>query len=191
MVMPVHVDRTDWTVDELDALEDDGQRYEIIDGVLFVTPAPRDTHQCVVDELAARLREHLRTERLGKAMTSPADVRRGDRTRNRVQPDVFVMRLVDGKRPAYPYELHDLALIAEVLSPSTVRLDTEIKRELYLREGVGEYWIVDPDARTLVRWRADADRGVLFADSIDWHLNGMAATLRLDLHELFSEALDW
>ena len=191
MVMPVHADRTDWTVDELDALEDDGQRYEIIDGVLFVTPAPRDPHQAVVLEFAARLRDYVRTGKVGKTRTSPSDVRRGDRTRNRVQPDVLVMRLVDGKRPAYPYAVHDLALIVEVLSPSTFRVDTEIKRDLYMREGAGEYWIVDADARTVVRWRADADQGVLFSDSIEWHLNGMAATLRLDLHDLFAEALDW
>lgn len=191
MVMPVHVSRTDWTVDMLDALEDDGQRYEIIDGVLFVTPAPLDTHQFVADELFARLRAYIRTEKLGRAMTSPADVRRGDRTRNRVQPDVFVMRLTDGKRPEYPYELRDLALVVEVLSPGSVRLDKQIKRELYLREGVGEYWIVDPDARNIVRWRAGNDSGQLFSDLIAWRLDGMASTLELDLPAFFAEALDW
>lgn len=190
MVMPAARERTDWTVDELDALEDDGKRYEIIDGVLFVTPAPRDTHQFVVAEFAARLREYCRTEKLGKMMASPADVRRGDRTRNRVQPDVFVMRLVDGKRPSYPYEVHDLALIVEVLSRSSRRQDTGIKRELYLREGVGEYWIVDPDARTVARWRAGSDSPELCTEMIDWHLDGMSTTLHMNLRELFEEALD-
>ena len=190
MVMAAHAHRTDWTVDELDALEDDGKRYEIIDGELFVTPAPIDTHQVVVGELYARLRAYVRAEKLGTAMTSPADVRRGDRTRNRVQPDVFVMRLVEGKRPAYPYEVHDLALIIEVLSRSSVRQDTGIKRELYLREGVGEYWIVDPDARAVARWRAGADSAELFSDTIDWFLAGMSTTLHINLRELFEEALD-
>lgn len=190
MVMAAHAARTDWTVDELDALEDDGRRYEIIDGVLFVTPAPRDTHQFVVVEFTGRLREYVRSEKFGKVMTSPADVRRGDRTRNRVQPDVFVMRIVDGKRPLYPYEVHDLALIVEVLSRSSRRQDTGIKRELYLREGVDEYWIVDPATRTVARWRAGAESAELCTDTLDWHLEGMSTTLHLNLLELFAEALD-
>ena len=77
----------------VDALEDDGQRYELIDGELFVTPSPVDLHQLVVGELHARLRDYLRAYRVGKPMVSPSDVRRGDRTRNRVQPDVFVVRV--------------------------------------------------------------------------------------------------
>ena len=191
MVMAAHAHRTDWTVDERDALEDDGKRYEIIDGVLFVTPAPRDTHQFVVVEFAARLRDYCRTEKFGRMMTSPADVRRGDRTRNRVQPDVFVMRVVDGKRPLYPYEVNDMALIVEVLSRSSRRQDTGIKRDLYLREGAGEYWIVDPAARTVARWRAGADSADTFTETIEWRLDGMRTTLRINLPELFEEALDW
>ncbi|WP_411279234.1 Uma2 family endonuclease [Gemmatimonas sp.] len=136
----------EWTVEMLDALEDDGQRYELIDGELHVTPAPADTHQLVVGELHALLREYLKPLSGGRAMISPADVRRGDRTRNRVQPDVFVVGVTDGKRPAYPYDLRDLLLAIEVVSPSNPRLDYHIKRELYLRDGVGEYWVVNPDA---------------------------------------------
>ena len=120
MAMPAAL--VDWTVDMLDELPDDGQRYEIIDGELFVTPSPRDVHQFVVGELYGRLREYLRGSGLGKPVMSPSDVRRGDRKRNRVQPDVYVMRLNDGKRPEYPYEIHDLLLIAEVASPSNPRL---------------------------------------------------------------------
>jgi Uma2 family endonuclease len=90
MGMPATVN--DWTVDMLDALPEDGQRYEIIDGELFVTPGPGEPHQDIVGELHARLREYLKGRGIGKAMVSPADVRRGDRTRNRVQPEVFVVR---------------------------------------------------------------------------------------------------
>jgi Uma2 family endonuclease len=88
-----------WTVEMLDALPDDGHRYEIIDGELYVTPTPSDVHQLVIGEFFTRLHAYLRQSQLGRAMISPADVRRGDRARNRVQPDVFAVRLVDGKRP--------------------------------------------------------------------------------------------
>ena len=84
-------------------------------------------------------------------MFSPADVRRGDRTRNRVQPDLFVVRLKEGTRPAYPFELSDLLLTIEAVSPSNPQYDYQIKRRLYLQNGVLEYWVVNPDARNISR----------------------------------------
>ena len=187
MAMPAI--QIEWTVEMLDALEDDGQRYELIDGALHVTPAPADTHQLVVGELYALLREYLKPLGGGRAMISPADVRRGDRTRNRVQPDVFVVRVTDGKRPAYPYDLHDLLLIIEVVSPGNPRLDYHIKRELYLRDGVGEYWVVNPDARNVSRWRGRGDPGELLSERIEWSLPDAAQPFVLMLAEFFDEAL--
>ena len=172
----------------LDALPDDGQRYEIIDGELFVTPAPGEFHQDVAGELYALLREYLKGHGVGKVMISPADVRRGDRTRNRVQPYVFVMRLTDGKRPDYPYELHDLLLAVEVVSPSNQRLDYQVKRDLYLREGVGEYWVVNPDALNVSRWRGHGDPGDVFSRLVDWHPEGMPTPFVLHLAEFFVDA---
>lgn len=92
------------------------------------------------------------------ARQSSGYVRRGDRTRNRVQPDVFVVRLSAGKRPSYPYALVDLLLAVEITSPSASRLDYQTKRELYLREKVEKYWVIHPDARNVSRWRgSDAE----------------------------------
>ena len=179
----------DWTVDMVDALPDDGQRYEIIDGELFVTPGPGEFHQDIAGALFWRLHQYLVGHGIGKAMISPADVRRGDRTRNRVQPDVFVVRVVDGRRPAYPYELHDLLLAVEVASPSNAILDYQIKRDLYLREGVGEYWVINPDARNVSRWRHRDDPGEVRSKEIDFPLDGMSAPLILDLAEFFAGAL--
>jgi Uma2 family endonuclease len=71
---------TGWTADMLDALpDDDGNRYEIIDGELFVTPAPRRAHQRAVMELALRLHTHLRPRADLEVLTSPADIRVGGR----------------------------------------------------------------------------------------------------------------
>jgi Uma2 family endonuclease len=188
MVMPAV--RTNWTVDELDALPEDGQRYELIDGELFVTPAPRDVHALVVGALSGRLYVYLRHSRVGRAIASPSDVRRGDYSRTRVQPDLFVLRLTDGKRPAYPYALGELPLVIEVLSPGSRRLDRVIKRVLYLSSGVTEYWIADPDARVITRYRNLADEGETLADRIEWHITGLPTALTIDLPELFAEALD-
>jgi Uma2 family endonuclease len=178
-----------WTVDMLDGLPDDGQRYEIIDGELFVTPAPSDVHQFVVLAVGARLHRYMRAESAGRALCSPADVRRDDQRRNRVQPDVLVVRLVEGRVPPYPYQLSDLLLAVEVKSPGNPDYDFHTKRRLYLNAGVPEYWIVDPETRTIARWRDTADSGELFAERIEWQPSGMPEPFRLDLGEFFEDAL--
>lgn len=186
MGMPATI--TDWTVDMLDALPDDGQRYEVLDGVLFVTPSPGEFHQDIVGDLHALLREYLKGHSIGKAMIAPTDIRRGDRKRNRVQPDVFVVYRVEGMRPAYPYELHDLLLAVEVVSPSNPILDYQVKRDLYLREGVGEYWVINPDARNVSRWRGRDDPGEVLSVKVNWHPDGMPVPFALELGTFFAEA---
>jgi Uma2 family endonuclease len=187
MAMPLP--RNDWTVDMLDELPDDGKRYEIVDGVLFVSPAPSNIHQRVVGTLHGRLRPYLRPFQVGRAFMSPSDVRRGDRTRNRVQPDVFAVRLIDGKDPPYPFEQFDLLLAAEVESPGNRRYDYDTKRRLYLSNGVPEYWIVDTDARIFTRWRSLDDAGEVLTERIQWQPAGMAQPLVIDIPEFFEDAL--
>jgi Uma2 family endonuclease len=180
---------THWTVEMLDALPDDGNRYEILDGELFVTPAPSEAHQFVLTALVSRLHAYMRAGSVGRATCSPADVRRGDRTRNRVQPDVFVVRLVGGTTPPYPYDLADVLLAVEITSPSTAIYDSQTKRRLYLGAGVPEYWIVDPEAQTIARWRSVADPGELLSDAIEWHPAGMPSPFAMELREFFDDAL--
>ena len=176
-----------WTVEMLDALPDDGQRYEIIDGELFVTPAPSDVHQIVVGALVAYLRDYMRGSGLAYAMHSPSDVRKPDPSKNRIQPDVFAVRLRDGKRPPYPYALSDILLAIEVESPSNPLYDYHTKRELYLGKGVPEYWIVSTEARIVSRFRMADEPGEVLSKQITWHPSGMPAPLVIDLPALFDE----
>jgi Uma2 family endonuclease len=187
--MAMRATNAEWTVDMLDALPDDGNRYEIIDGVLFVTPAPSDVHQLVVGALQARLHQYLRPSTIARVLHSPADVRRPDRRRNRVQPDVFVVRLTDQKRPPYPFDLADLLLALEVESPSDPAYDYQTKRELYLSSGVPEYWIVSPTARTFACWGASKDSAELLTTRLEWQPAGMTVPLIIDLPEFFDDAL--
>lgn len=187
--MAMRATHSEWTVDMLDALPDDGNRYELIDGTLFVTPAPSDVHQLVVGALHARVRAYLRPEPVARALISPADVRRPDRRRNRVQPDIFVVRLTDEKRPPYPFDLTDLLLAVEVESPNNQAYDHQTKRELYLSSGVPEYWIVNPNARTFARWRAGEEFAELLTTRIVWHPSGMTSPLTIELPEFFEDAL--
>ena len=158
--------------------------------MLYVTTAPRDVHQLVADAFCRHLHDYLRPATLGRAMTSPADVRTGDHTRNRIQPDVFAIRLTSTGRPPYPYDLTDLLLAIEVESPSNPLLDYQIKRELYLWRGVPEYWIANVDARIDTRWSSMEEPGEACADRITWHPAGMPAALVIDLPDLFRDALE-
>jgi Uma2 family endonuclease len=187
--MAMRATHSEWTVDMLDALPDDGNRYELIDGRLYVTPAPSDVHQLVIGALHSRLRAYLRPESVARVLMSPADVRRPDRRRNRVQPDLFVVRLVGRNRPPYPFDLADLLLAVEVESPSNQAYDHQTKRELYLSSGVPEYWIVNANARTIARWRAGEESAELVATRLVWHPDGMPSPLTIDLSELFDDAL--
>ena len=94
MAMPAV--RTAWTVEMLDDLPDDGNRYELIDGELFVTRAASDVHQLVIVSLVTRLHAYLRPSSVARVIMSPSDVRRPDRERNRLLPDVFGEHLIDG-----------------------------------------------------------------------------------------------
>src|SRR5262249_42796315 len=118
-----------WTVDDLDDLPDDGQRYEVIDGELFVTPAPSLDHQAAVGMLHRILAEYLERERIGYVFVAPADVTFSPK--RAVQPDVFVVPLVRGKRPRKFDEVKRLLLAAEILSPSTARADRVVKRTMF------------------------------------------------------------
>jgi Uma2 family endonuclease len=186
MAMPAT--NTDWTVAMLDALPDDGDRYELFDGALIVTPAPSDVHQLIAGELHSRLLAYLRPGTVARPLVSPADVRRGDRRRNRLQPDVFVVRLRDGQRPTYPYDLADLLLAVEVVSPSSVGTDYQRKRDVYVSAGV-EYWVVDADARTVAVWRSQTTPGELLTDALRWQPAGMTSALTINLGEFFVTAL--
>ena len=181
--------RTRWTIDMLDALPDTGERHEIIDGELFVTPAPGELHQSVVLELAALLREYLKPLGLAKVMISPSDVWRSDRNENRVQPDVYVLRRLGGERPPYPYHLRDIMLAVEVASPGNPLLDYQIKRDLYLREGVAEYWVVNLEARNISRWRGRGDPGEVLSERIEWRPDQITAPFVVALAAFFDEAL--
>ncbi len=179
--------RRDWTVADVHALPDDGQRYEVIDGELFVTPAPSFRHQDAAATLYAILREYLKRESVGYAFIAPADVifsnKRG------VQPDIFVTPLVAGRRPEHFDDVKRLLLAAEILSPSSARADRVAKRTLYRDERVPAYWIVDLDARAVERSTPDEPRPEILIDRLDWWPEGASEPLIIDLSSYFGSVL--
>ena len=142
MAMPAL--QNDWTVERVLALPDDGTRYEVLDGELFVTPAPTWDHQSAVRRLVRRVEDYVSAHELGWAQISPADIVFS--LRRLVQPDLFVVPWRAEGRPRGWSEVKSLLLAVEVLSPSTARADRHRKRLIYQDEQVPEYWIIDVEA---------------------------------------------
>jgi Uma2 family endonuclease len=182
MAMPA---TTHWTADMVRALPDDGKRYEVIDGELFVTSSPTLRHQEAVLEMASRLGAYLKAHPIGRVLVSPADVTFPDGSLT--QPDVFVAPLLLGHRPSEWKEVKSLVLAVEVLSPSTARADRRVKLRLYQRQQVPEYWIVDVDARLIERWRLDDQRPEIVADQLEWQPDVAHPPLVIDLPAYFRD----
>lgn len=126
-----------FTVDDLEGMPDDGRRYELIDGILLVSPAPGWSHQAVVGALYRALDDACPPEL--RAILAPFALRTANDSE--VQPDVLVARfdqLTERNLPVAPL------LVAEVLSPSTRLYDRNLKFAHYARVGVESYWLVDP-----------------------------------------------
>ena len=165
------------------ALPDDGNRYEVIDGELFVTPAPTWEHQAASRKLFLRMYGYLASHAIGEAILAPADVEfANDRM---VEPDLFVVPLVAGRVPCTWEEVGRLLLAVEVLSPRTGRADRQVKRRLYQGQGVPEYWIVDVDARLIERWRPSDERPEILTERLVWHPDPAKLPLEIDLVAYF------
>ncbi len=143
-----------WTYEDLFALPDDGRRYEIIEGELYEMPAPNLVHATVVANLIAMLIP-LVTRFGGRWYTAPLDV--FFQGANPVQPDIVV--ILPGWSGTLPLRGPEGApdLLVEVLSPSNRGHDLLLKRALYARAGVREYWLVDPEGRTIEILALDRD----------------------------------
>ncbi len=190
MVMPITWPRQgEWTVEQMWELvpDDDGNRYEVIDGVLYVTPSPAYDHQDALGILYLPLRQYLKRYPVGWLRFSPADVRFGPK--RGVQPDLYVAPLVEGRRPRRWQEITHLVLVMEILSPSTASYDRGVKWRLY-QEVADEYWIVDIQARRIERWRPGDERPAILETAITWHPAGAGEPLTLDLPSFFREVWD-
>jgi Uma2 family endonuclease len=180
--MPAH--STEWTVEMVRALPHDGNRYEVIDGELFVTPPPSVWHQSAVGELLVLVLPYVRAHRLGHAFVAPADVVYGPR--KMVQPDLFVAPHAEGSLPNSWEEFGRPRLAVEIISRSTALTDRREKRELYQRKGVPEYWVIDVDARTVERWRPDDTVPEVFTGMLEWRPDAAEPPLVIDLVAFFA-----
>lgn len=136
------------TEDDLEAMPDDGRRYELLDGSLVVTPAPSIRHQMVLGELFLVLRAACATGL--RVLFAPVDVRLSHTTV--LQPDLLVApenAFAEKNLPGVPL------LAVEVLSPSTRHIDLGLTRSRYEAAGCRSYWVVDPLVPSIRAWELD------------------------------------
>ncbi|HKE85770.1 MAG TPA: Uma2 family endonuclease [Vicinamibacterales bacterium] len=144
------------TYDDFVQFPDDGKRHELIDGEHYVTPSPRIRHQAILGTLHLMIASWLETHPIGRVFLSPTDVVMSNI--DIVVPDLLY--LSNARAAATLTELHVRGvpeLLVEIASPGTRRRDDGIKRRLYERMGVSEYWIVDPEVDRVRVYRRDGE----------------------------------
>jgi Uma2 family endonuclease len=179
MAMPLTVPR--YTVDQVKAFAPDGQRYELLDGLLLVTPAPRNLHQVISGRLFAQLFNAVEPAGWGRVV-SPGELEIGDHTL--LDPDILVY-------PArFPLDtnwkdIRQWWLAVEVYSPSSKRYDRDFKRQAYQAIGVEEVWLVDPDSRSVDVWHRAATAPRVESEHITWRPPATETSIEIDLGAVF------
>jgi len=129
------------TYEDYCLLPNDGKRYEIIEGELFVTPSPSFLYQTIVTSLTSYLYSFLKDHPLGRVFVSPFDVVFSQF--DVVEPDILYVSKARASVLTEKNVQGSPDLVVEVLSQSTAKIDRTTKLKLYARFGVEEYWIID------------------------------------------------
>ena len=174
-------DRTVWTVADLEAIPDDGNRYEILHGELLVTPLPSTGHQRIAMRLSVLTVMWCRAHN-GWTVLAPGGVHISETTW--LEPDLAVYTVPESANLSWR-EMPPPLLVVEILSPSTRRRDRHRKRPTYLSHGVGEVWLVDQDTRSIERWTAASEFPETLRDGITWTPGGAPPPLVVSDAELF------
>jgi Uma2 family endonuclease len=169
-----------WTLEELHRLPDDGNKYELVNGDLFVTPPPSVSHETILARLSRILDPFVATNGLGMVYHPRAVLRCHG---SEVEPDLMVRQPPAPGRPEWG-DVPIPILVVEVLSGSTRRRDHGPKRDFYLDAGVAEYWIIDPERREIHVLRLGASAQVV-NDVLTWTPPASPELLRVDVPALF------
>ena len=173
------------TYEDFLAFPDDGQRHELIDGAHYVTPSPATKHQRVSFRLSGSFYEYFKSHPVGEAFTAPFDVVLSNH--DVVEPDLLVVLSSQTGIVTAKHVRGAPALVIEILSPGTCQRDEVLKRSLYERSGVQEYWLVDLDDDAVAIWSRSAE-GQLVRRAVLRRSN--ASVLTSPLLPLFAVPLD-
>ena len=180
--MPMGNQARKWTLEELHSLPDDGNKYELIRGQLFVTPAPAVSHETILARLTRILEPYVAENGLGYLFHPRAVIRIGNDTE--VEPDLMVRQLPEDETVDWT-DVPLPILVVEVASDTTRRRDRVYKLGLYVDVRIPEYWIVDGEDRTIRAIRLGQD-DVVADDTLTWHAAGAELALVIDLADVFA-----
>jgi Uma2 family endonuclease len=170
-----------WTLAELHRLPEDGNKYELVYGELFVTPAPTEEHETIASRLARMIDPYVAKHRLGLVYRPRAVVQR---RKSEVEPDLMVRAERIRRRGSWrgaPVPL----LVVEIVSPTTRLRDHIKKRNYYADIGVAEVWIVDAGDRSVRVVRPNAE-DVVVTRTLTWTPAGVARRLVISLAKVFA-----
>lgn len=179
MAMPLTVPT--YTVEQLEAFPEDGQRYELLEGILLVTPAPGTVHEILLHRLHMTLGMALDPTGLAHIVQS-SELLRGRFTR--LQPDLLVYPSGYGPGTRWT-DIRDWWLAVEVFSRSSRVYDREFKTPAYLALGVAEVWLVDPEGRQIEIWNQAGRAGEIIRDRLGWRPPALNFEVAIDLVALF------
>jgi Uma2 family endonuclease len=179
MAMAVTVPR--YTIDDLDRFPEDGNRYELLDGVLLVTPAPRAVHQVVASRIQGMLIAALQQPGYANVV-GPGAISVPPSTQ--LQPDILVYPARFGPSVDWA-KVTEHWLAVEVLSRSSRMYDREFKRDAYFALGVPQVWLVDIRDHGIEVCRGRG-AGQVFTDTIRWRVPTVDVELSIDLAEVFA-----
>lgn len=179
--MSVATEAKKWTLEEVHSLPDDGNRYELVRGELFVTPPPTDFHETILVRLTRILDPYVAKHGLG-FVYHPRAVLRFEGSE--VEPDLMVRQPQTDPNADWDQAPIPI-LVVEILSDSTRRRDQNQKRAYYAGAGVAEYWMVDPARRAITAVRS-GQLDLVTGDTLTWLPPGVGEPLSFEVAQVFS-----
>jgi Uma2 family endonuclease len=175
-----------WRYEDYLNLPDDGRRYEIIEGVLYMAAAPSLDHQFVVSELLRQIGNHVLEQKLGYVLTAPFEVHLAEGTRP-VQPDLLYIKQEHWPGQGAKFFEGAPDLVIEVLSVGTSRRDRVAKFTAYEQAGVPEYWIANPKTRSVEVFTLSGQEYALIGEFVgeDLIMSKVLLTLQIQVDSLF------
>ncbi|MBI4715000.1 MAG: Uma2 family endonuclease [Nitrospirae bacterium] len=185
--MTFHSQNVKFTYEDYLLFPEDGKRHELIDGEHHMTPAPSTRHQRISRRLLTAFENFLKNSKRGEVFYAPTDVVLSDM--DVVQPDLLIVLAPHASIITEKCIQGVPDLLVEILSETTRKIDEVVKRKLYERYGVQEYWIVDPELETVKIYRM-TERGYARADEVSLEGGDALSTpllpgLQISLSEIF------
>jgi Uma2 family endonuclease len=177
------IESAPWSREELERFPEDGNRYEVLDGELFVTPQAGFDHQFVAARLVHALYAYCTAHKIG-VVVGPGAVIWG---RNELQPDIEVIPVSPPPPRQRTWQTLPFPILAiEILSPSGASRarDLDVKRVAYLKRGIATYWVLDLEERCVHCWSSAVEEETVVSGVLRWHPRPAVAPFEITIDQL-------